>query len=77
MHRLYIYLKSVMAEKKHNLNEEYLNSLTEEQLEVEMKEWTDDEWEQYYCPEGTMTMEEFYNYVIMRINEEYDKRGWK
>ena len=70
-------INTLMENKKHNLNEAYLNSLTEEELDAEMKEWTDDEWEQYYCPEGTMTMEEFYNYGIMRINEEFDKRGWK
>ena len=66
-----------MENKKHNLDEAYLNSLTEEELDAEMDEWTASEWVKYHCPEGTMTMEEFYNYVIMRINEEFDKRGWK
>ena len=70
-------INTLLENKKHNLDEAYLNSLTEEELDAEMKEWTDDEWIQYYCPEGTMTMEEFYNYGIMRINEEFDKRGWK
>ena len=60
-----------MENKKHNLDEAYLNSHTEEQLEAEMKEWTDDEWIQHYCPEGTMTMEEFYELGVRKIRELY------
>ena len=44
---------------KHNLNESYLQSLTEQQRIDKMKEWSASEWQQYYCPNGTMTLEEF------------------
>lgn len=60
---------------KHNLNEEYLKSLTEEQLDKEMSEWNVHEWEQYYCPNGTMTLEEFrselFRVVDKMIEEKY------
>ena len=44
---------------KHNLSESYLQSLTEQQRIEEMKEWSASEWQQYLCPNGTMTLEEF------------------
>lgn len=66
-----------MENKKHNLDEAYLNSLTREQRLKEMKEWTPSEWVNYHCPNGTMTAEEFYNYGIAKIKEEFEKRGWK
>lgn len=62
---------------KHNLNEEYLKSLTEEQLDKEMSEWNVYEWEQYYCPNGTMTLEEFRDLGHKIIDEEYERLGWK
>lgn len=62
---------------KHNLNEEYLKSLTEEQLDKEMSEWNVHEWEQYYCPNGTMTLEEFRDLGHKIIDEEYERLGWK
>ncbi|MBQ8484795.1 MAG: hypothetical protein IJ534_01465 [Bacteroidaceae bacterium] len=62
--------------KKHNLNEEYLSSLTEEERINEMKEWTAEELGEYLCPEGVMTIEEFREYGHKLIDEEYDKLGW-
>lgn len=61
---------------KHNLNEEYLKSLTEEELSKEMDEWNSDEWEQYYCPEGTISLEEFRALGHKMIEEEYRRLGW-
>lgn len=44
---------------KHNLNEAYLQSLTEDERNRQMSEWTPDEWKQYLCPNGTISLEEF------------------
>ena len=64
-----------MSKVKHNLNESYLQSLTEEQRIAEMKEWSASEWQQYYCPNGTISLEEFcqalYNKVDEMILEKY------
>ena len=54
---------------KHNLSESYLQSLTEEQRIAEMKEWTASEWQQYYCPNGTITLEEFRQMLYDRVKE--------
>ena len=62
--------------KKHNLNEEYLNSLTKEELENEMMEWSAAEQAEYLCPNGVMTIEEFREYGLKIINDEYDRLGW-
>lgn len=62
---------------KHNLNEEYLNSLTEEERIRQMSEWTIEEQEQYFCPNGTITIDEFRLIAHQIINEEYDRLGWK
>ena len=60
---------------KHNLNESYLQSLTEQQRIEEMSQWSASEWQQYYCPNGTITLEEFrqklYNKVDELIFEKY------
>ena len=61
---------------KHNLSEEYLQSLTEEERIRQMSEWTPSEWEEYFCPNGTMTLDEFLELGIRIINEEYDRNGW-
>ena len=66
-----------MSEIKHNLNESYLQSLTEEERIRQMSEWTIEEQEQYFCPNGTMTLEEFRDLGYKIINEEYDRMGWK
>ena len=59
--------------RKHNLNKDYLKSLSEEELTKEMMEWTAEEPTEYLCPEGVMTIEEFREYGLKLINEEYDK----
>ncbi|SDL94539.1 hypothetical protein [Segatella bryantii] len=61
---------------KHNLNESYLNSLSDEERINEMKEWSAEEQAQYLCPNGVMTMEEFRALGHKIIDEEYDKLGW-
>ena len=61
---------------KHNLNESYLNSLSDEERINEMKEWSAEEQVQYLCPNGVMTMEEFRALGHKIIDEEYDKLGW-
>ena len=53
---------------KHNLSESYLQSLTEEERDKEMSQWTASEWEQY-CPNGTMTLEEFRQEIYNKIDE--------
>ena len=59
--------------KEHNLSEEYLQSLSDEELEKEMMEWTAEEQAEYLYPDGVMTIEEFREYGIKMINEEYDR----
>ena len=61
---------------RHNLNEEYLNSLSEEDLMNEMKEWDAEEQAKYLCPNGVMTIEEFRELGLKVINDEYDRLGW-
>ena len=61
---------------RHNLNEEYLNSLSEEDLMNEMKEWDAEEQAKYLCPNGVMTIEEFRELGLKAINDEYDRLGW-
>ena len=64
-----------MSKIKHNLSEEYLQSLTEEERIRQMSEWTPSEWEEYYCPNGIMTLDEFINCIKSRalqvIKEKY------
>lgn len=64
-----------MNKMKHNLSESYLQSLTEQQRIEEMSQWSASEWQQYYCPNGTITLEEFrqklYNKVDEIISEKY------
>lgn len=62
--------------KKHNLNESYLNSLTESERINEMKDWSAEEQAQYLCPNGVMTIEEFRELGNKIIDEEYDGLGW-
>ena len=65
-----------MNKMKHNLNEEYLNSLTEEERIRQMSEWTIEEQEQYFCPNGTITLNEFKNLLIQKVDELiYEKYG--
>ena len=64
-----------MNKMKHNLSESYLQSLTEQQRIDEMSQWPASEWQQYYCPNGTITLDEFfdeiYNNVEKTISEKY------
>ena len=41
--------------QRHNLSEEYLNSLTEEERTKEMQSWTPEEQVRYLCPEGVVS----------------------
>lgn len=52
-----------MNKGKHNLNESYLQSLTEQERIKQMSEWTPSEWQEYYCPNGTMSLEEVMSYI--------------
>lgn len=64
-----------MSDKiKHNLNESYLNSLTEEQRNKEMREWNVYEWEQYYCPNGSITLDEFKTALINKCVEMIEEK---
>jgi ubiquitin C-terminal hydrolase len=58
-----------MNKVKHNLSESYLQSLTEEQRLNEMKEWSASEWQQYYCPNGTISAESFFEKLDKRVQE--------
>ena len=62
---------------KHNLNESYLQSLTEDERVRQMSEWSVEEQEQYFCPNGTITIDEFRAIGHRIINEEYNRLGWK
>jgi len=66
-----------MSKVKHNLNESYLQSLTEEERINEMKEWSASEVQQYLCPNGTMSAEEFRSCLYEIIDKVYDELGWK
>lgn len=54
---------------KHNLNEAYLQSLTEDERNRQMSEWTPDEWKQYLCPNGTISLEEFRMALYNKLDE--------
>jgi hypothetical protein len=41
-----------------------------------MSEWTPAEWQHYYCPNGTMTIDEFRAIGHQIIREEYERLGW-
>ena len=62
--------------KMHYLNESYLQTLTEDERVRQMSEWSPAEWQQYYCPNGTMTLDEFRNLGHQIIRDEYEKLGW-
>ena len=66
-----------MNKMKHNLNESYLQSLTENERVRQMSEWSVEEQEQYFCPNGTMTLEEFRAKGHQIIKEEYKRLDWK
>lgn len=66
--------KNMNTRIKHNLNESYLNSLTEAQRDKEMSEWNVYEWEQYYCPNGTITLNELKNALINKCVEMIEEK---
>lgn len=69
------YKTVIMAkEVKHNLSEEYLSSLSDEERTRQMEEWTATEWGQYYCPNGTMTLEEFRAELYKAVDEMIQKK---
>ena len=66
-----------MNKKKHNLNESYLQSQTEEERDRQQREWSASEWQQYLCPNGTISAEEFRELGHKMIKDLYDELGWK
>lgn len=54
---------------KHNLTESYLQSLTEEERVRQMSEWTPSEWQQYFCPDGTITLDEAMDYLKNKVTQ--------
>ena len=56
---------------KHNLNEDYLNSLSEKELTKEMQSWTPSEQVKHLCPEGVMPLEDFRIIGIQMIKDMY------
>ena len=57
-----------MMEKK-QIDADYLASLSEEELLKEQKNWTAKQWQQYYCPNGTITLDEFCDLLIKKVDE--------
>ena len=55
--------------KEKVITEEYVRSLSEEELLEEQKTWTVTQWQQYLCPNGTMTLEEVVLYTDELIEE--------
>ena len=62
--------------KEKVITEEYIRSLSEEELLEEQKTWTVTQWQQYLCPNGTISFEEFKELGHRIIDEEYNKLGW-
>ncbi len=58
--------------KEKVITEEYIRSLSEEELLEEQKTWTVTQWQQYLCPNGTMTLEEVVLYTDELIEEIFD-----
>ena len=56
---------------KHNLNEDYLNSLSEKELTKEMQSWTPSEQVKHLCSEGVMPLEDFRRIGIQMIKDMY------
>ena len=66
--QFYKQMKNVI---KHNLNEDYLNSLSEKELTKEMQSWTPSEQVKHVCPEGVMPLEDFRRIGIQMIKDMY------
>ena len=52
-----------MNKMEHNLDERFLQSLTEEERTKQMREWSPAEWQQYYCPDGTTPLDDVMDYI--------------
>ena len=55
--------------EKKQIDEAYLASLSEEELLKEQKNWTEEQIHQYFCPNGTITAEEFHDLLIKKVDE--------
>lgn len=51
------------------ITEEYVNSLTESELLNEQATWTAAQWQQYLCPNGTISLEEFRQELYNKVDE--------
>ena len=58
-----------MEKTKKHIDADYLASLSEEELLKEQKNWTAKQWQQYYCPNGTITLDEFCDLLIKKVDE--------
>lgn len=55
--------------EKKLIDEAYLASLSEEELLKEQKNWTEEQIHQYFCPNGTITLDEFCDLLIKKVDE--------
>ena len=55
--------------KNKQIDGAYLASLSEEELLEEQKNWTEEQIHQYFCPNGTVTVEEFREYGYKMIDK--------
>ena len=55
--------------KNKQIDEAYLASLSEEELLEEQENWTEEQIHQYFCPNGTVTVEEFREYGYKMIDK--------
>lgn len=56
------------------ITEEYVNSLTESELLNEQANWTAAQWQQYLCPNGTITIDEAFDYLTKITMEKWNKK---
>lgn len=61
-----------MKKKEKIITEEYVRSLTASELLKEQQTWTATQWQQYLCPNGTMTLEEVVEYTDKLIDKVFD-----
>ena len=58
-----------MEKTKKHIDADYLASLSEEERLEEMKSWTEEQIHEYFCPNGTVTVEEFREYGYKMIDK--------
>lgn len=56
------------------ITEEYVNSLTESELLNKQASWTAAQWQQYLCPNGTITIDEAFDYLTKITMEKWNKK---